>query len=205
MKRISAASAGLVVLTLVTCLSAGARASQVVAGKITDLTKADVAFTGTCAKVEPMVRRIGAKGKVFATKYTFDVEDVIKGDVPKSFSFTHLGGSRSAARELGMAYIPGMPVFTAGKRYTVFLGSESKGGLRGVISLGVGKFNFVEGSGGKVQVVNDYGNKSLFTGLPSNAKVNKALTVGGVKAGAEPGPMDYESFKSMFKELDRKE
>ena len=85
-----------------------------------------------------------------------------------------------------MVYIPGMPVFTAGKRYTVFLGSESKGGLRGVISLGVGKFNFVEGPGGKVQVVNDYGNKSLFTGLPSTSKVTKALSAGGVKAGAEP-------------------
>jgi len=188
-----------------TCLSAESWASQVVAGKITDLTKADVAFTGTCVAAEPMAKRFGAKGNILATKYTFDVEDVIKGDVPASFTFTHLGGSRFAARQFRLAYIPGMPVFTAGKRYTVFLGSETALGFRGVISLGVGKFNFVEGPGGKVQVVNDYGNKSLFTGLPSTSKVNKALSVGGVKAGAEPGPIDYESFKEMFKELDRKE
>ena len=69
--------------------------------------------------------------------------------------------------------------------------------------LGVGKFNFVTGPDGKTQVVNDYGNKSLFVGLPSTSKVTKALSTGGVTSGAQSGPLDYGSFKMMFQELDR--
>jgi len=185
--------------------SRGAFGSQVISGKITDLAKADIAFTGTCTSVEPMAKKLSEKGTVLATKYTFNVEDVIKGEVPAQFSFTHLGGSRVDARKLGLPYIPGMPVFETGKKYTIFLSSETQYGLRGVINLGVGKFNFVQGADGKTQVVNDYGNKSLFKGLPSNARVGKALSAGGVTAGAEGGPMDYDSFVRMIKELDKKE
>jgi len=181
------------------------QASQLVSGKITDLTRAKIAFEGVCTASEPMVKSIGAKGQVLASRYTFQVTDVLKGDVPEEFSFTHLGASRSDAESLGLPYIPGMPVFKEGQSYVVFLTSESSLGFRGVLNLGSGKFNMVEGADGKMQVVNDYGNKALFTGLPSTAKVGKALSVGGVTPDRQAGPVDYESFKEMFRELEGRE
>ncbi|MBN1283611.1 MAG: hypothetical protein JXA24_07565 [Proteobacteria bacterium] len=202
MKRIITVSAVAGILIL---HAASSPASQVISGKVTDLTKANVAFTGVCVSAEPAAMALGERGKILVSKYTFTVEDSIKGDVPSSFAFTHLGGSRSAALSVGQPYIPGMPFFEAGKRYTVFLSSETPYGLRGVINMGVGKFNFITGADGKTQVVNDYGNKSLFKGLPSTAKVGKALSAGGVSAGADGGPLDYDSFVKMIKELDKKE
>ncbi|MFA4973911.1 MAG: hypothetical protein WC683_14965 [bacterium] len=205
MKRIKTLSAALAIIILSAFLGREAAGSQVISGKITDLTKANVVFTGKCVSAEPMVKKLGEKGQILVTKYTFEVEEVIKGSAPSPFSFVHLGGSRAAAMKLKLPYVAGMPVFEAGKKYTVFLSSETSLGLRGVISLGCGKFNFVEGADGKVQVVNDYGNKSLFTGLPSTAKVGKALSVGGVAAGAQGGPMDYKNFVNMVKELEGRE
>lgn len=200
MRRATLISAVALALLASSLLVGRADASQIVSGKITDLAKANVAFTGTCTAVELSMKEISAKSSVHVTKYTFQVEEVIKGDVGSTFSYLQFGSPRGNA-----GYMPGIPEFKVGTRYTVFLTSESPWGLRGVISLGAGKFNFVQGPDGKAQVVNDYGNKTLFTGLPNTSKVMKALSTGGVSAGAETGPIDYKSFVDMMKELSTKD
>src|SRR5262245_54856894 len=51
---------------------------------------ADRVFVGRCVGIEPTSDRIGS-GNLSVTRYTFDVEQVLKGDLPARFTFTQLG------------------------------------------------------------------------------------------------------------------
>jgi hypothetical protein len=183
-------------------------ASQVVSLNISDLMQAGVAFTGTCTKAEAFVmKRPGVEGGLLVTTYEFAVSEVLKGDVPSTFSFTQWGASRADAAKLNKAFIYGPPLYELGKEYTLFLASQSKLGLRAPVGLGQGKFTVVKGADGKKQVVNETGNKALFTNLPATKAMTKALSAGGIRVGVEApkGPIDYDSFKEVVKRLGEKE
>jgi len=180
-----------------------AYANQAVGINMEDLMKANVAFTGVCTKAEASVmERPGKSGGILVTRYTFDVSDVMKGDVPKTFSFTQWGASREDAARLGMVFIYGPPLYNVGSEYTLFLTSESRIGLRAPVGLGQGKFLVIRDAEGKAMVVNEFNNRSLFRNLPQTKAVTKALKAGGVEAGVAPaGPMDYDSFKAVVEGL----
>jgi hypothetical protein len=187
-------------LILLAFWAGSAQASQIVLINMDQMMNAPVIFTGKCVGAEAKALETGGR-TLPVTTYTFEVTDSIKGDVPATFSFTHLGASRADSARLGLGYVPGMPHFEVGKEYTVFLTSETKLGLRGVMNLGAGKFNMVKGSDGKAQVVNDYGNKGLFRGAEKSSSMTKAMSAGGVKPGAA-GPVDYDGFVRMVRDLD---
>jgi hypothetical protein len=173
-----------------------------------DLMKADVAFTGVCTKAEASVmERQGKPGGILVTRYTFEVSDVMKGDVSKTFSFVQWGATREEATRLGKAFVYGPPLYNVGGEYTLFLTSESRLGLRAPVGLGQGKFSVIRGPQGKAMVVNEFNNRSLFRNLPQTKAMTKALGAGGIKAGvtAPTGPMDYDSFKAVVEGLGEKE
>lgn len=186
----------------------GASANQAVSLNISQLMNADVAFTGTCTGAETSVMTpAGASGKILVTRYTFDVSESLKGDVPKTFSFLQWGATREEAAKVGLPYVYGPPLYKVGSEYTLFLGSVSRLGLRAPVGLGQGKFLVLREPGGKAMVVNELGNKSLFRNLPETKAMTKALTVGGFKGGAVPsaGPIDYSNFRDMIKSLSERE
>lgn len=185
-----------------------AHANQAVGINMEDLMKANVAFTGVCTQAEASVMgRQGKPGGILVTRYTFEVSDVLKGDVSKTFSFTQWGATRKDAARLGKAFVYGPPLFRVGSEYTVFLTSESRLGLRAPVGLGQGKFLVIRDPQGKAMVVNEFGNRALFRNLPQTKAMTKALTAGGIEAGvtAPAGPMDYDNFKAVVEGLNNKE
>lgn len=183
-------------------------ANQAIGLNITDLMKAKVVFTGVCTTAESSIKtREGKPGGILVTRYTFDVSDVLKGDVPKTFSFTQWGAPRAEAKRLKRGFIYGPPLYQVGKEYTLFLSSESNLGLRAPIGSGEGKFQVIKGPQGKSMVVNDYGNNTVFRNLPQTKGMTKALSAGGVKADAlaPTGPIDYDTFKAIVESLNEKE
>ncbi len=183
-------------------------ANQAIGINMEDLMKANVVFTGVCTSAEASVMgRPGKSGGILVTRYTFDVSDVLKGDVPKTFSFMQWGATREDAARLGKAFVYGPPLFRVGNEYTVFLTSESRIGLRAPMGLGQGKFLVIRDSQGKAMVVNEFGNRSLFRNLPQTKAMTKALTAGGIEVGitAPAGPMDYDNFKAVVEGLNKKE
>jgi hypothetical protein len=183
-------------------------ANQAVSINISDLMKADVAFTGTCVSAETSAMTLeGKPGKILVTRYTFDVSESLKGDVPKTFSFLQWGATRADAAKVGLPFVYGPPLYRIGSEYTLFLGSVSRLGLRAPVGLGQGKFLVVREPGGKAMVVNETGNKSLFSNLPQTKAMTKALSAGGIKGGttAPAGPMDYSNFRDVIKSLSERE
>lgn len=204
MRLISAA----ICLSLVMGLVFSSHANQSVGLNMEDLMKAKVAFTGVCTKAEAgVMERPGKSGGILVTRYTFEVSDVMKGDVPKTFSFVQWGATRDEAARLGKAFVYGPPLYNVGSEYTLFLTSESRLGLRAPVGLGQGKFLVIRGPEGKAMVVNEFNNRALFRNLPQTKAMTKALTAGGIEAGvtAPPGPMDYDSFKAVVEGLGEKE
>src|ERR1700716_755796 len=57
---------------------------------------ADRVFVGTCVGIEATKEFI-AGGNLSVTRYTFDVEQVLKGELPARFTFTQLGHPARAA------------------------------------------------------------------------------------------------------------
>lgn len=183
------------VLVLLCCLCFDVNATTVLSVNVADLSAAKLIFTGTCTRAERRQMALpGGKGSIEAVTYTFSVprEGVIKGEVPDTFSFNQ-------------AVIKGVPVYEAGGEYTLCLSYESPWGLRTTIGLGQGKFNVVTGADGKKQLVNDMGNKGLFTNLPATPSVAKALGAAKVSPGSPEaeGPIDYDKFVEMMKELNK--
>src|SRR5438045_2322258 len=91
---------------------------------------ADSVFVGTCIGVEP-TREFIAGGNLSVTRYTFDVEQVLKGDLPSRFTFTQLGhpvrvarkgelSSHGLAVETGLT-LHGAAEFGVGDRLLMFL------------------------------------------------------------------------------------
>src|SRR5262245_35087 len=57
---------------------------------------ADRVFIGRCVSIEPTIERL-AGGNLSVTRYTFDVEQVLKGELPARFTFTQMGLPARAA------------------------------------------------------------------------------------------------------------
>ena len=211
MKRIILIFAGVCLAFALLAQVKNGWANQAVSLNITELMQGDVAFTGVCIKADSRImKRAGIKGGLLVTTYSFNVSnvsEVLKGDVPSTFSFTQWGASRAEALRLGKPFIYGPPLYEVGKEYTLILTSESRLGLRAPVGLSQGKFAVIRGPEGKVQVVNEIGNKGLFRNLPATKAMTKALSAGGIQRGAEvaAGPMDYNSFNEVVKTLGEKE
>jgi hypothetical protein len=130
-------------------------------------------FVGTCIGIEP-TRELIAGGNLAVTRYTFDIEQVLKGELPARFTFTQLGHPARAALkgELsshGQAVQRGLTLhgaadFGVGDRLMMFLTPNYQNGrLTYPVGLDQGAFRLETDAIGQVLARNDMNNLGLFT------------------------------------------
>ena len=136
---------------------------------------ADRVFVGTCVGIEPTSELI-AGGDLAVTRYTFDVEQVLKGELTARFTFTQLGhparaalkgelSSHGQAVQRGLV-LHGAAEFGVGDRLMLFLiPSYQNGRLTYPVGLDQGAFMLETATdgGGQVFARNDLNNLGLFT------------------------------------------
>ena len=138
---------------------------------------ADRIFVGRCVAID-VTTDVIAKGRLPVTRYTFDVEQVLKGDVPRRFTFTELGQPPAPAKKGPAVHgvlatpallIHGMSTYAIGSRMMLFLTPNyMEGKLTYPVGLEQGAF-LVEDTDGQVMVRNNLNNAALFD-APYNSR-----------------------------------
>jgi hypothetical protein len=107
-------------------------------GQIIDMSA--IAFQGTVVDVKT--------GKdpqtgMLVTLTTFRVDDVLKGDVPASYTIKQIGGEDAAT---GMKFKGfGVPTYAVGGSYVLFMNGVSSAGFTSPVGLQQGRFQIVDG------------------------------------------------------------
>jgi len=94
-------------------------------------------FRGVCLSAEVgTVEYAGAR--IAATTYTFEIREYLKGGGGKTVTFRQVGTPGGGPRDLGRA--AGLPVYTPGLEYVIFLLPESKARLTSPAGASRGAF-----------------------------------------------------------------
>lgn len=104
--------------------------------------KAELIFYGTVISNEVKIDKVS--GHV-ATFTTFDVIDVIKGNVGSTHTIKQIGGQLPGSKIIYKIY--GVPRFTIGEKTVVFMPKESRIGFASPIGLSQGRFTVSEQNG----------------------------------------------------------
>jgi hypothetical protein len=143
---------------------------------------ADRIFVGTCVGIEP-TREAIAGGNLAVTRYTFNVEEVLKGDLPATLTYTQLGhparvavkgepSSHGQAIQRGLT-LHGAPDFGVGDRLMIFLTPAYQNGrLTYPVGLDQGAFHVETDGTGQALARNDMNNLGLFTAPFNGTRVN---------------------------------
>lgn len=161
---------------------------------------AELAFKGVCQeKEERIIFPKTAPNGIVVTHYKFQVNDVLKGEVPGVFEFDQYGvATKEQAAKLGAPFAVGFIQFEPGKEYVVFLSGTTRLGVRAPVGIEQGVFFVIYTDAGKATVINRFANKNLFINLPLDKGMTKALKSINVDPKNPPvGPLDYDDFKSM--------
>jgi len=95
-------------------------------------------FRGRCVAAEPVAVRIPG-GTVAATRYSFDVVEGLKGVAgTRRTSFVQVGDRAGGPRDL--CRLAGLPTYTPGSEYVLFLLPESQRGLTSPAGAAEGAF-----------------------------------------------------------------
>ena len=121
---------------------------------------ATIAFQGTCTgnrtERDPLTNFV-------VTYTTFAVTDVLKGNVQTTHTIKQLGGEMPGG-ELSFR-VDGVPTFTVGAEYVVFLAGVSSAGFSSPIGLAQGKFSVRQTTTGKT-VTNGRSVRELTAQIP---------------------------------------
>jgi len=155
--------------TLAVLTAAPARAASVLPLYLDELIDhATVAFEGTCTGNR--TERDAATNLV-VTYTTFNVRDVLKGNVGKTYEIKQVGGTLPG--ENLQFRIDGVPTFAAGESYVVFLAGVSSAGFSSPIGLSQGRFHVkAEADGGHVGNGRDFRDMAsrIKTRMPASAR-----------------------------------
>lgn len=158
---------------------------------------ADRAFVGTCVGIVETEETI-AQGLLPVTRYTFDVESALKGELPARFTFTRLGHppgrkpTRGAITSHGAVVRPGpslhgASMFGVGDRVLVFLVPDHLGGkVTHPAGLDQGAFLVRRTETGGERVSNGRGNLGLGA-LTLSTFVERIRTIDVAQRGASAG------------------
>jgi len=125
---------------------------------------AAIAFHGSC--IGNRVERDTQTGMI-ATYTTFQVQDVLKGQVAPVHTIKQIGGRLpGAAGSIEVRRIEGVPQFEVGESYVVFLYGASSAGFSSPVGLGQGKFDVLPGPAGP-QVTNGRDFKEMTANRPA--------------------------------------
>ena len=104
-----------------------------------------VAFQGICTgnrtERDPLTNLV-------VTYTTFDVKEVIKGNVQKTHVIKQIGGVMPSGEASYLVH--GIPKFAVGEEYVLFLAGVSSAGFSSPIGLSQGKFSIEQGDSGKM-------------------------------------------------------
>lgn len=156
---------------------------------------ATTVFQGRC--VDTRSERDAANGMI-VTLTTFQVDEVLKGDVASVHTIKQIGG------RIGYEVhrVDGMPAFTPGDEYVVFLYGVSSAGFSSPVGLAQGRFPVK--AEGKVRVVGN--GRDLREVLPPAARANLPESVQKRldSAATEVEQMGLEEFKQLVRERARR-
>lgn len=143
-------------------------------------------FVGRCAAVEE-TEELVAQGNMPVTRYTFEVESAIKGELPKQLVFRQLGHPPHRALGKGgemtmhgqavtpSTFIHGMSEYKVGDRMVLFLIPDYMGGkVTYPVGLYQGAFLISEMPSGRKLVRNSINNLGLFTASYNGTAMTKA-------------------------------
>lgn len=128
------------------------------------------------------------------TYSTFEVQEVLKGEVGATHTIKQIGGKLQGE----ISQIIGVPIFTVGENYILFLYGVSASGFSSPVGLGQGKFNIIPVSTG-FRVSNGRDFKEMTLGTPAHlvppSVLNKLQqTSGSVKQ------LDLDEFKQLVRQ-----
>jgi hypothetical protein len=94
-------------------------------------------FRGECLAAEVETTEV-AGARIVVTRYTFRVNEYLKGKGPSTITFRQVGTPQGGPRDLGG--LAGIPVYTPGREYVLFLLPESSAGLTSPAGVKQGVF-----------------------------------------------------------------
>lgn len=159
--------------------------------------KAAVIFVGTCIKVEKDL----TDKQIPVINVTYEVETVLKGDVPATYTFSQyepmhertslLGWGSSQVVQTSRKWTA--PDYKVGEKNILFLYPESEWGLTSTVAMGYGKFKvYDDPDTGQALVVNRFGNAGLFE---KNSTAALALQTHSHPPSQDASkPIRYENF-----------
>jgi hypothetical protein len=139
---------------------------------------ADRVFIGRCISVTESEEMI-AQGPTPITSFTFEVEQAIKGKLPRQITFRQLGHtSRRVSKESSIVkkgmIIHGMPGYRVGDRVVLFLiPNYSDGNVTYPVGVAQGAFFVAETASGGKTVRNGLNNLGLFTAPYNGTKMKE--------------------------------
>ena len=150
------------------------------------IDSAAIAFQGSCTgnRVEQ-----DTVTRFIVTYTTFEVKDVIKGDVNATHVIKQIGGTLPDG-ESGMI-VQGVPKFVVGEEYVVFLAGISSLGFSSPVGLAQGKFSVQQSAAGK-KISNGRDFRELTARMPG-----AAMAVTGADTGAPVKQLGLDEFKQM--------
>ena len=128
------------------------------------------------------------------TYSTFEVQDVLKGEVGSTHTIKQIGGKLEGETH----QTTGVPTFTVGESYVLFLYGVSAAGFSSPVGLEQGKFNIIPVSTG-FHVTNGRDFKEMTLGIPDNLVPSSAK----IKMRQTPGPinrLDLGEFKQLVRQ-----
>jgi len=128
------------------------------------------------------------------TYSTFEVQEVLKGEVGATHTIKQIGGKLQGK----INQITGMPTFTVGESYVLFLYGVSASGFSSPVGLSQGKFNIISVPTG-LHVSNGRDFKEMTLGIPTSLVPLPALN----KMQQAPGPikqLELEEFKRLVRQ-----
>jgi hypothetical protein len=190
--RLPFASAFLVALALA-CGSIARAASVLPLDLDRIVGDSSVAFQGTVTDVH--AERDAQTGWI-VTFVTFRVDDALKGPVGTTYTVKQIGGRLPD----GESYrVDGVPSYTVGQSYVVFLTSPSSIGLSSPVGLSQGRFSIAPGAAG-AEVSNGRDFRELTANIPAETLPPTARARIQRKAGGKVRSLPLDEFKTLVRE-----
>ncbi|CAM2006176.1 hypothetical protein [Acanthopleuribacter pedis] len=141
------------------------QATTVAAVNVADLSKtATHIFEGRCLEIEHITVK-DSRGEVDlpAVRYTFEILDSLKGKQSQTFVFQQLGNAVNGVHFPISADKIGVPKYSKGETYLIFLGGLSKSGLCLPVGLAQGLFVIRE-----QEAYNGFSNAHIFAEMKAS-------------------------------------
>lgn len=154
---------------------------------------ATIAFQGTVTDTHA---ELDAQSGRIVTYVTFRVEDALKGPVGSTYKMKQVGGRLPS----GESYrVDGVPGFTTGESYVVFLTGASSVGLSSPVGLAQGKFT-IKPTGGTLEVANGRDFREMTANIPDAAIPPGARARLQQKAGGKVRSLGLDDFKQLVRQ-----